>query len=79
MANQTIIKKDVHTILDSVDDLYICKSEKKIIEEDYDIDKDVDMRKFVVVEWLDRIVNSSHCYSVDRKKILEKLDKVVNL
>lgn len=75
MSTQSIYRLTNRSVLEKVDKFYICQGDKYIIKDDYDIDKGLDIYKFVLVQWLDDVLNK--CHDFDHLKILEKVNKIV--
>ena len=77
MSSQTIIPNSVHSILDKVDEFYICQGDKYLNKSDYDLGKGVDMEKFIIVQNLDRILTSNLCLKIDKKILIQNLNSIL--
>ena len=77
MSSQTIIPNSVHSILDKVDEFYICQGDKYLNKLDYDLGKGVDMEKFIIVQNLDRILTSNLCLKIDKKILIQNLNSIL--
>lgn len=77
MSAQTIIKENISTILDKVDDFYICEATKYLYLKDYDLGEGADINTFLVVEWLDRILTSGICLDKSEDKIIQQLNLIL--
>lgn len=78
-GNQTIIKNTIGKVLDEADDFYICQSGKLIMKDDYEVGEGSNNLKFVIVNWLDRIITSDNCYSICKEELMRKLNKIINI
>lgn len=78
MSAQTIIYNRISSLVDDIDDFYICQGNNYINKVDYDLGKGADMNKFLIIEWLDRIITSNNaCKYVEDGKLLQKLNLIL--
>ena len=77
MSSQTIIPNSVHSILDKVDEFYICQGDKYLNKLDYDLGKGADMEKFIIVQNLDRILTSNSCLKIDKEILIQNLNSIL--
>lgn len=77
MSSQTIIPNSVHSILDKIDEFYICQGDKYLNKSDYDLGKGVDMEKFIIVQNLDRMLTSNLCLKIDKKILIQNLNSIL--
>ena len=78
MSTQTIINNKIETLVDDIDNFYICQGDNYINKVDYNLGKGVDIEKFLIIEWLDRIVTSNNaCKYVEDGKLLQKLNLIL--
>lgn len=77
MSSQTIIPNSIHSILDKIDEFYICQGDKYLNKSDYDLGKGVDMEKFIIVQNLDRILTSNLCLKIDKKILIQNLNSIL--
>lgn len=75
---QTIYKQTPSSILDKVDDYYMCQGEQYILKKDYNVGEDVDLILYSLVAKLDDIISSGACLSQPTEKIVEKLNLILN-
>lgn len=73
MSAQTIIPNTFHRVLKEVDDFYICECNKYTRYRDYNVGCDYDPSKFIIIEWMDRIVTKGGCVDISDKEVLEKI------
>lgn len=71
---QTIFKMTPSSVLDKVDNYYMCQGEQYILKNDYNVGNDVDLILFSMVNKLDDIISSGACLDVSTTKIIEKLN-----
>lgn len=74
---QTIYKQTPSSILDKVDNYYMCQGEKYILKNDYNVGEDVDLVLYSLVNRLDEIISSGACLSQSTEKIVEKLNLIL--
>lgn len=77
MSSQTIIPNSIHSILDKIDEFYICQGDKYLNKSDYDLGKGVDMEKFIIVQNLDRMLTSNLCLKIDKKILIQNLNSIL--
>ena len=77
MSAQTIISNSIYSILDKIDEFYICQGNKYLNKLDYDLGKGVDMEKFIVIQNLDRILTSNSCLKIDKEILIQNLNSIL--
>ena len=77
MSAQTIISNSVHSILDKVDEFYVCQGDKYLNKSDYNLGKGADMEKFIIVQNLDRILTSNSCLKIDKEILIQNLNSIL--
>lgn len=75
---QTIFKMTPSSVLDKVDNYYMCQGEQYILKNDYNVGNDVDLILFSMVNKLDDIISSGACLDVPTTKIIEKLNLILS-
>ena len=73
MSAQSVVNNTPYEILSKVDKFYICQGKNYILKYDYDIDKKIDIDKFFLIDWLDRISTSCNKNSGLAINIVKKL------
>lgn len=77
MSAQTIISNSIYSILDKVDDFYICQGDRYLNKSDYNIGNGADIEKFMLVQNLDRILTSTSCMKIDKEILIQKLNSIL--
>lgn len=75
---QTIFNTTPSSILDKVDNYYMCQGEQYILKNDYNVGEDVDLVLFTLVEKLDNVLSTGACLDLPTKKIMEKLNLILS-
>lgn len=73
MGAQTIQTNDLNSILNKIDDFYICEGDKYLMSNDYNIGNKPNLELFSLIEFLDDILSSGYC-SKSMKELLEKIN-----
>jgi len=74
---QTIYKQTPSSILDKVDNYYMCQGEQYILKNDYNVGEDVDLILYSLVSKLDDIISSGVCLNTPTERIIEKLNLIL--
>lgn len=77
MSTQTINENTLSTILDKVDEFYICQGNKYIYQTEYDLGEGADINTFLVIEWMDRVLTSGICVNKSEDEIIQQLNLIL--